>query len=423
MQMDVSMRRVQFARAKGPAGALRRRLPRAVCDGSFSTVLLIAMLEHTSEPWRVLAEARRVLKPGGRAIIVVPNDVTMSAGRLVLGKFPIRYPDHLTFTTPGRMHRWLTHGFRIAEEFPAAVPAAAVCGESLLLHGRGGGVVTRMAKPKVVILGAGPAGISAAWRLTKLGYPVTVLERDGAVGGMGRTIKVGDYSRRLRSAHVSHPRDAREQGDPEDHHAVLREDPLTLTRGTRVLLRGKEYVYPLEMLQVLFGVSPILSFRILFDYSLATLKSFFAAGEERGLVRGMGRPQSRPHALRLVLRHLLGARVGTADQPDLVEAGAARRETESQEHHPAHARHQGRSGHLLHEVFLPAQGHQPAVRRHGRRGDRRPGTRCCLHSPAVRVERNGDKVSRVIYKTSTWRTSRSTATCCCRPCRCRRSST
>ena len=47
---------------------------------------------------------------------------------------------------------------------------------------------------KVVILGAGPAGISAAWRLTKLGYPVTVLERDDAVGGMGRTIKVGDYS-------------------------------------------------------------------------------------------------------------------------------------------------------------------------------------------------------------------------------------
>jgi hypothetical protein len=38
-------------------------------------------------------------------------------------------------------------------------------------------------------------------------------------------------------------------------------------RGTRVLLRGKEYVYPLEMLQVLFGVSPLLSARILFDYA------------------------------------------------------------------------------------------------------------------------------------------------------------
>ena len=97
------------------------------------------MLEHTSEPWRVLAEARRVLKPGGRAIIVVPNDVTMSAGRLVLGKFPIRYPDHLTFTTPGRMHRWLTNGFRVTEEFPAAVSAAAVRRESLLLQSRRGG--------------------------------------------------------------------------------------------------------------------------------------------------------------------------------------------------------------------------------------------------------------------------------------------
>ena len=73
-------------------------------------VLLIAVLEHTREPWRMLAEARRVLKPGGRAIMVVPNDVTMSAGRLLLRKFPIRYPDHLTFTTPRRMRRWLRDG-------------------------------------------------------------------------------------------------------------------------------------------------------------------------------------------------------------------------------------------------------------------------------------------------------------------------
>jgi SAM-dependent methyltransferase len=117
IQMDVSMRRVQFARAKGQPALCGDGYHVPFRSGSFSTVLLIAMLEHTSEPWRVLAEARRVLKPGGRAIIVVPNDVTMSAGRLVLGKFPIRYPDHLTFTTPGRMHRWLKNGFRVTEEF------------------------------------------------------------------------------------------------------------------------------------------------------------------------------------------------------------------------------------------------------------------------------------------------------------------
>jgi ubiquinone/menaquinone biosynthesis C-methylase UbiE len=117
IQMDVSMRRVQFARAKGQAALCGDGYHLPFTPASFSTVLLIAVLEHTSEPWRVLAEARRVLKPGGRVIIVVPNDVTMSAGRLVLRKFPIRYPDHLTFTTPGRMHRWLKNGFRVTEEF------------------------------------------------------------------------------------------------------------------------------------------------------------------------------------------------------------------------------------------------------------------------------------------------------------------
>lgn len=118
IQMDVSIRRVRYARDKGQQAICGDGYHIPFAEASFSTVLLIAMLEHTSEPWRVLAEARRVLKPGGRAIMVVPNDVTMSAGRLVLGKFPIRYPDHLTFTTPGRMHKWLAHGFKVTEEFP-----------------------------------------------------------------------------------------------------------------------------------------------------------------------------------------------------------------------------------------------------------------------------------------------------------------
>ena len=117
MQMDVSFRRARLAHMKRP---------RVLCgDGyhlpfrseSFSVVLLVAVLEHTSRPWDVLREAQRVLKPGGKTVIVVPNDVTMSMGRLLLRKFPIRYPDHLTYTTPRRMKRWLSEGFRIREAF------------------------------------------------------------------------------------------------------------------------------------------------------------------------------------------------------------------------------------------------------------------------------------------------------------------
>lgn len=117
VQMDVSFTRAQRAVGKSRVLLCADGYQLPFAAASFDVVLLIAVLEHTSEPSRILAEARRVLRPGGRAIMVVPNDITMSAGRLLLRKFPIRYPDHLTFTPPGRMRRWLADGFRIREAF------------------------------------------------------------------------------------------------------------------------------------------------------------------------------------------------------------------------------------------------------------------------------------------------------------------
>src|SRR5580765_7695629 len=131
-------------------------------------------------------------------------------------------------------------------------------------------------KPAVVVLGAGPAGMSAAWRLSERGVSVVVLDRDSAVGGMGKTIKVGKYAVDY-GPHTFHIRETEES---RAIHEAIRpffgEDPLILTRGTRVLLRGREYVYPLEMLQVLTGVSPVLSARIIFDYVMASMKSAVA---------------------------------------------------------------------------------------------------------------------------------------------------
>src|SRR5438045_1897593 len=136
--------------------------------------------------------------------------------------------------------------------------------------------------------------MSAAWRLSERGIPVTVLERDAAVGGMGKTISVGNYFVDY-GPHTFHIRETEES--KAIHEAIkpfFGEDPLILTRGTRVLLRGKEYVYPLEMLQVLTGVSPLLSARIVFDYLIASVKSSLAPArneqsfEEWG-VRNLGR--------------------------------------------------------------------------------------------------------------------------------------
>ena len=42
---------------------------------------------------------------------------------------------------------------------------------------------------KIVIIGAGPAGLTAAYVLTKRGVPSTVLEADTVVGGISRTVE------------------------------------------------------------------------------------------------------------------------------------------------------------------------------------------------------------------------------------------
>ena len=52
-----------------------RELPFA--DGSFASVLSVQSLEHVPDPERVLAEVARVLEPGGVAVFVTPNRLTL----------------------------------------------------------------------------------------------------------------------------------------------------------------------------------------------------------------------------------------------------------------------------------------------------------------------------------------------------------
>ena len=52
-----------------------RALPFA--DGAFASVVCVQAIEHVPDPERVLAEAARVLEPGGVALFVTPNRLTL----------------------------------------------------------------------------------------------------------------------------------------------------------------------------------------------------------------------------------------------------------------------------------------------------------------------------------------------------------
>ena len=51
-----------------------------------------------------------------------------------------------------------------------------------------------MDKKKIVIIGAGPGGLTAGMILAHRGFDVHIYEKDAIVGGRNALIKLGDYS-------------------------------------------------------------------------------------------------------------------------------------------------------------------------------------------------------------------------------------
>ncbi|MER7001457.1 FAD-dependent oxidoreductase [Dactylosporangium sp. NPDC000555] len=49
--------------------------------------------------------------------------------------------------------------------------------------------MTSINQPTTVAIGAGPAGLTAAYQLAKRGAPVAVFEADDVVGGISRTVE------------------------------------------------------------------------------------------------------------------------------------------------------------------------------------------------------------------------------------------
>jgi len=119
----------------------------------------------------------------------------------------------------------------------------------------------------VVILGAGPAGLSAAYELAGKGVASIVLEQDSVVGGLARTVEYNGYRFDI-GGHRFFTKLPQIEKIWKD---VLGDDLLVRPRLSRIYYRGKFFQYPLEPLDALMGLGPVESLRCLASFARARL--------------------------------------------------------------------------------------------------------------------------------------------------------
>lgn len=93
--VDFDRAAVERARARGLRVRLGSLREQGYPAESFDAVVMSHLIEHVPDPLRVLEECRRVLKPGGRLVILTPN--ASSWGHAVFHEhwFSLELPRHL----------------------------------------------------------------------------------------------------------------------------------------------------------------------------------------------------------------------------------------------------------------------------------------------------------------------------------------
>ena len=116
---------------------------------------------------------------------------------------------------------------------------------------------------EVVVIGAGPAGLTAAYELSKFGLQTTLLEADDQVGGLSRTVTYRGY----RFDIGGHRFFSKIPLINELWREILQDEFLLRSRLSRIHYRGQYFDYPLKPLNALTGLGLIESLRIGLSYA------------------------------------------------------------------------------------------------------------------------------------------------------------
>jgi protoporphyrinogen oxidase len=120
----------------------------------------------------------------------------------------------------------------------------------------------------VLVLGGGPAGLTAGYLMAKKGKPVIVLESTDQVGGIART-EVRDGYRFDLGGHRFFTK-AKEVDDL--WHEIMKEEFLKRPRQSRIYWHRKFLDYPLQGMDVIKKLGPVDLTKALFSYLWAAIR-------------------------------------------------------------------------------------------------------------------------------------------------------
>lgn len=123
----------------------------------------------------------------------------------------------------------------------------------------------------VVIIGGGPAGLTAGYELMKHDVKSVVLEKADKVGGISRTETYKGYRFDI-GGHRFFTKVGEVQAIWKE---ILGDDFIQVPRLSRIYYDGKFYDYPLSLFKTLINLGPICSVLILVSYLKAKLKKWF----------------------------------------------------------------------------------------------------------------------------------------------------
>jgi len=117
-------------------------------------------------------------------------------------------------------------------------------------------------------MGAGPAGLTAAYELMKHDVPVTIIEKDPSyVGGLARTVEHKGY----RFDIGGHRFFSKNQEVEDLWTEILGPEMLTRDRLSRIYYQGKYFAYPLKAANALWNLGLIETIRCMASYARARL--------------------------------------------------------------------------------------------------------------------------------------------------------